>query len=203
MWESELRSATIAAQVVSQEEFGQRDVDLTPWYDVDVILIDESHNFRNRNTQRYGNLERLISANGRRGRDGARKKIILLTATPINNTVFDLYNQINLFTGGDRSYFAAAGIGDLYRQFLKARQATRNGSEFELFNLLEEVVVRRSRRFIRQAYENATIGGKPIKWPQRTLRTVHYDLEAAYEGLYDDIVTRIDALHLAHYSLEA
>lgn len=203
MWQAELQEATIAAAVVSQEALGLKDFEPEPYHDVDVILIDESHNFRNRNAQRYEKLEHLINANGRRGRDGVRKKIILLTATPINNTVFDLYNQINLFTGGDRSYFAAAGIGDLYRQFLKARQATRNGSEFELFNLLEEVVVRRSRRFIRQAYENATIGGKPIKWPQRTLRTVHYDLEAAYEGLYDDIVTRIDALHLAHYSLEA
>jgi len=202
MWESELRSATIAAQVVSQEEFGQRDVDLTPWYDVDVILIDESHNFRNRNTQRYGNLERLISANGRRGRDGARKKVILLTATPINNTVFDLYNQIALFTGGDRAYFAAAGIGDLHRYFLAARRAPHDGASVELFNLLEEVVIRRSRVFIRQAYENATIGGKPIKWPERRLKTVHYNLEQAYEGLYDHIVARIEGLNLAHYSLE-
>ena len=203
MWQNELRSATIAAQVISQEELGQQDVDLTPWRDVDVIVIDESHNFRNRNTQRYGNLERLISANGRRGRDGARKKVILLTATPINNTVFDLYNQIALFTGGDRAYFAAAGIGDLHRYFLDARRAPHNGASVELFNLLEEVVIRRSRLFIRQAYENATIGGKPIKWPERRLKTVHYNLEQAYEGLYDDIVARIEGLHLAHYSLEA
>jgi hypothetical protein len=39
----------------------------------------------------------------------------LLTATPINNDLFDLYNQLALITRGDRSYFAAAGIGDLYR----------------------------------------------------------------------------------------
>ena len=38
----------------------------------------------------------------------ARKKLILLTATPINNDLFDLYNQLSLFTRGDRSYFAAA-----------------------------------------------------------------------------------------------
>ncbi len=49
------------------------------------------------------------------GADGGRKKVILLTATPINNTIFDLYNQINLFTGNDRTYFASAGIGDLYK----------------------------------------------------------------------------------------
>jgi superfamily II DNA or RNA helicase len=203
MWQNELRSATIAAQVISQEELGQQDFEVHPWVDVDVILIDESHNFRNRNTQRYGNLERLINANGRRGREGMRKKIILLTATPINNTVFDLYNQINLFTGGDRAYFAGTGIGDLHRYFLAARRAPTNGASIELFNLLEEVVIRRSRLFIRQAYENATLGGKSIKWPERRLRTVHYNLEQAYEGIYDDIVSRIEGLHLAHYSLEA
>ena len=49
--------------------------------------------------------------------------MILLTATPINNTVFDLYNQINLFTGNNLSYFAGAGIADLYRYFLAARKA--------------------------------------------------------------------------------
>ena len=204
MWEKELRSATIAGDVISQEMLGrEEEVDITDWQDVDVILIDESHNFRNRNTNRYENLERLISANGRRGRDGMRKKLILLTATPINNNVFDLYHQINLFTGGDRAYFRAAGIGDLRRYFLAARTAAKDkDASVQLFNLLEEVVVRRSRPFIKRAYENATIGGKVISWPERRLRTANYNLEAAYEGIYADIVTRIEALNLAHYSLE-
>ncbi len=116
--------------------------------------------------------------------------MILLTATPINNTIFDLYNQISLFTGGDRGYFAAAGIGDLYRYFLNARRREGPiGSEsVALFNLLEEVVIRRTRAFIRKAYPNATIQGKPIKWPERQLRTVRYDLEGTYAGIYDEIV---------------
>ena len=46
--------------------------------DVDVVLLDESHNFRNRNAQRFGNLERVLGANAGRGRDGMRKKVILL-----------------------------------------------------------------------------------------------------------------------------
>jgi superfamily II DNA or RNA helicase len=203
MWQAELRSATIAADIISQEELGRQEFEEEPWCDVDVILIDESHNFRNHNRQRYDALERLMSANGRRGRDGSRKKLILLTATPINNTVFDLYYQINLFTGGDRAYFAAAGIGDLQRYFLAARRATRDRDvSVELFNVLEEIVVRRSRPFIRRAYENATINGQPIKWPERRLKTIHYNLEKTYEGIYTDIVARIEALHLAHYSLE-
>ena len=122
MWEDELSAASIAATVVTQEQFGQKEFDISPYSDADVIVVDEAHNFRNHRAQRYQNLEFLIAANNRRGRGGERKKVILLTATPINNSIFDLYNQINLFTGGDRAYFAAAGIGDLYRYFLSARQ---------------------------------------------------------------------------------
>ena len=203
MWQGELRSATIAAEVISQEEMGRPEFDIGSCTDVDVVLIDESHNFRNHRTQRYQNLELMLSANGRRGRNGSRKKLILLTATPINNNVFDLYSQINLFTGGDRSYLAGAGIGDVYRYFLAARRAaTDYEATVELFNLLEEVVVRRTRPFIREAYPDATIAGKKVRWPERRLRTINYDLEQAYQGIYQDIVTWIESLRLAHYGLE-
>ena len=145
---------------MGRDEFDIREVD-----DADIFLIDESHNFRNRNAQRYENLERILAANNRRGKvSGERKKLILLTATPINNTVFDLYNQVNLVTGGDRSYFAAAGIGDLNRYFQAARRANhQQESGIALFNLLEEVVIRRTRPFIKEAYPNATIKGQPIQ----------------------------------------
>lgn len=202
MWEEELRSATIAATILTQERLGQDGFELRGLEDVDVILIDEAHNFRNRRTNRYESLETLLAANGRRGRDGARKKLILLTATPINNNIFDLYNQINLFTGNDRTYFAAAGIGDLYRYFLAARRDSVEQGSIRIFNLLEEVVVRRTRQFIRRAYPDATIKGERIKWPERRLSTVRYDLEDTYEGFYRDIMRRIEALHLAHYNLE-
>ncbi len=203
MWEGELRAATIAGTVLTQERLGQEGFDPRGLEDVDVILIDEAHNFRNQHTQRYANLELLLAANGRRGRDGERKKLILLTATPINNNIFDLYNQINLFTGNDRTYFAAAGIGDLYRYFLAARRDSVEQGSVRIFNLLEEVVVRRTRQFIRRAYPEATIGGQRITWPERRLSTVRYDLEDTYEGFYRDIVRRIEALHLAHYNLES
>lgn len=204
MWTDELREATIPASILSQEELGQADFDLTPCADADVLLIDESHNFRNRSAQRYENLERLISLNGGRGRDGQWKKLILLTATPINNDIFDLYNQISLFTRGDRSYFAAAGIGDLQRYFINARRDSRNGgSGVALFNLLEEVVIRRTRPFIRAAYPNATIRGQAVRWPERRLKTVNYDLEATYGGIYDRVVDEVEGLRLAPYRLES
>lgn len=202
MWEAELRSASIAAAVVSQERVGQDEFDIRPYLDADIILVDEAHNFRNKRAKRYLNLEMILAGNGRRGRDGQRKKLILLTATPINNNIFDLYNQINLFTGNDRTYFTSAGIGDLYKYFLAARRESIEQGSIRIFNLLEEVVVRRTRQFIRRAYPDATINGRKIKWPDRQLRTVRYDLEATYEGIYQKIVARIEALHLAHYNLE-
>src|SRR5207244_2194872 len=95
MWERELRSATIASEVVSQEKLGQSDGDFDPteYADVDVVLVDESHNFRNSGTKRYGALEGVLSSGNRRGKSGEGKKLILLTATPISNSIYDLYNQ--------------------------------------------------------------------------------------------------------------
>lgn len=71
-----------------------------------------------------------------------------------------------------------------------------------LFNLLEEIVIRRTRSFIRSAYPSATISGAPVRFPERRLKTVRYDLEATYAGIYDDIVSGIERLNLAPYSLE-
>lgn len=204
MWEFELQDATITAAVLSQEEMGRADFDSTPWGDGDVFLIDESHNFRNRSAQRYANLERLIGANRGKGRQGGRKKVILLTATPINNDLFDLYNQITLITQGDRNYFAASGIGDLYRYFLKARRESRKGNAgYAIFNLLEEIVIRRTRPFIRKAYPEAVIRGQRIHFPKRGLKTVRYNLEATYAQIYNQVVSGIEGLKLAPYNLEA
>ncbi|MDQ2715098.1 MAG: phospholipase D-like domain-containing protein [Chloroflexota bacterium] len=204
LWHDELLSAGIAARIVTQEALGREEFDSEEIQDADILLIDESHNFRNHNAQRYENLERILAANNRRGRlSNERKKLILLTATPINNSIFDLYNQVNLFTGGDRSFFAAAGIGDLQRYFMAARRAQRQQeTSVALFNLLEEVVIRRTRPFIKQAYPDATIKGQPIHWPERRLRTIRYNLEATYSGIYADIVKRIEGLRLAPYRLE-
>lgn len=204
MWEGELRAATIAAQVLSQEELGREEFDPEPVSDVDVVLVDESHNFRNPKALRYEALERILGARGGRGRDGARKKVILLTATPICNDLFDLFHQVNLITHGDRRWFAGCGIGDLHRYFVEARRDARKdlGTQ-SLYNLLDEVVIRRTRPFIRAAYPEATIQGRRIRFPERRLQTVHYDLEAVYAGIYQEVVNGVEALTLAPYNLES
>ena len=206
MWQRELAGATIAAQVVGMEELGRDTFDATPHGDADVVLVDESHNFRNDKANRYVALDTMIQLNGGRGRDGDHKKVILISATPINNDLYDLANQVRLFTQSQPDYFREAGIGDFNAYFRRARRVVKQedtSAGVVLFNLLEEIMVRNTRPYIRAAYPNATIKGKPVAFPNRRLHTVTYDLGATYGGLYDDIVAAIDSLSLAPYKLEA
>jgi SNF2 family DNA or RNA helicase len=206
MWQRELASATIAAQVVGMEELGRDTFDASPYGDADVLLIDESHNFRNDKANRYLALDTMIQLNGGRGRDGQHKKVILISATPINNDLYDLANQVRLFTQSRPDYFREAGIGDFNAYFRRARRLVRRDdipAGVVLFNLLEEIMVRNTRPYIRAAYPNATIKGKPVAFPNRRLHTVEYDLGKTCGGLYDEIVAAIDSLSLAPYKLEA
>ena len=205
MWERELAASTIAAQIVGMEEMGREQFDSTPFADADVLLIDEAHNFRNDKSNRYIALDDLVQRNRGKGREGERKKLIFLTATPINNDLLDLFNLIKLFSQGEQDYFREAGIGDLTSYFRSARRAAKSGSASPgeiLFNLLDEFVVRNTRPYIRAAYPNATIMGKPIKFPDRNLGTITYSLEAVWGGLYQHIVDQIDALSFAPYAIE-
>jgi SNF2 family DNA or RNA helicase len=195
MWTKELGSATIAATIVGSEELGRANFDPRPYADYDVILIDESHNFRNEKANRYLALDTIIQLNGGRGREGERKKVILLSATPINNDILDLASQIRLFTQSQPDYFREAGIGDLNAYFKRARkQVNQQGAAagIVLFNLLEEVMVRNTRPYIRAAYPNATIKGKPVVFSERKLHSVSYSLGSTYGGLYSEIVAAIE-----------
>ena len=205
MWRTELASATIAAEVVGMEELGREGFDLRRIGDADCILVDESHNFRNDKANRYLALDEAIQLNGGRGRDGERKKVILLSATPINNDLYDLAHQVGLFTQGEADYFRDAGIGDLPAYFRRSRRLARDGASagVVLFNLLEEIMVRNTRPFIRAAYANATVAGKPVRFPDRKLHTMEYNLGATYGGLYAEVVDEIERLSLAPYKLES
>jgi len=206
MWDRELSSATIAARIVGMEELGRGGADTSALDDADCVLIDESHNFRNPKSNRYEALALALGRNGGRGKDGEHKKVILLSATPINNDLFDLANQVGLFTNGDPSYFREAGIGDLTRYFREARKRVLANEETPgaaLFNLLDEIMVRNTRPYIRAAYPDATINGKRVAFPERRLHTVRYELGDTYGGLYDRIVDEVERLSLAPYRLES
>jgi len=70
MWENELHGAAISAYVITQERLAVDDFDAREVADVDVILVNEAHNFRNKRAKRYLQLENILAANGRRGRRG-------------------------------------------------------------------------------------------------------------------------------------
>lgn len=205
MWETRLHQSKIQATILGHELLGREDFDAEPYGKYDIVVVDESHNFRNKDSGRYENLSRLLAINGGRGEHGYRKKIVLLTATPISNGVRDLHFQLQLLTRGDNAFFAAAGIGKLDKYFHAANRqvlAGTGGVGRALYNLLEEIVIRRTRQFIKTAYPDATIDGKRVHFPKRKLVTVKYDLEGTYKGIYGKVVRGIEHLRLAPYDLE-
>jgi superfamily II DNA or RNA helicase len=191
LWEPKLREFGIRADVISQESVS-RDFNPDEFSDYDIIVIDESHNFRNSNTKRWKNLFEAII----KGKNN--KKIILITATPVNNSVFDLYNQIRFISKDNDEFFKPAGITSLWGYFLKSDRDRET-----LFDLLEEIAVRRSRQFIKRFYPNATIDGKKIKFPERELHTIKYKLTDVYTGIYSECEKLIESLQLASYNIDA
>lgn len=155
------------------------------------VLVDEAHAFRNPDTEQYRALSRLMG--------GSRKKLSLLTATPVNNSVFDLYHQIMLFARHN-ARFASVGIPNLTEYFKRAIEAAGHGeSSTAMFGLMDAISVRRTRRFIQEHYPNARVAGKPISFPEPELQTVRYDLDGAYPGLFAQVEHEMDALTLARY----
>jgi len=178
----------------------------------DVFIIDEGHNFRTRASGRYKMLFDLMSGG---------KKLFLLTATPINNSLLDLKNQIDLFAQRDDKFFSKApiGINSLTGYFNKkekelhkiagatpdeiSNDVTRDilGSE-ELF---KNIIVQRSRSYVKQsiALENST---KKIEFPNREKpQVVPYSLKKIYGPLLAKVEKAFDSekplLRLPVYSL--
>lgn len=194
VWEPQLRDYQIAATVLSMEELGRQDFDWKEYRNVDFVLVDESHNFRNAATARYRNLFRLLAA-GKRG-----KRVALLTATPINNTIWDVYHQIMLLTRGQEDFYRDIGISNLRSFFARVDKGTS-----ELFDLLEATTVRRSRRDVQrrqQAGERVLINGAEVRFPERVLGTITYNLDGTYAGFYAAIAADIERLTLVSYNIE-
>ena len=147
------------------------------WRNYDLVVIDESHNFRNSDGQRYQKLLKDIIA------AGVKTKVLMLSATPVNTSLIDLRNQIHLMTEGrDDAFRESLDVGNIgslmsaaQRQFKewesdKSRKGRRDkgalleklGAEF--FRLLGGVSIARSRRHIEQSYdaEMERIGRFPV-----------------------------------------
>lgn len=168
---------------------------------VDVVIIDEAHNFRNHGSKgpddesprsRWWRLQEIC----------AGKTVFLLTATPINNTLFDFVHEFEIFTGLEDSYFAALGIpsirhyvSTLERPFKKAIQEnvdidTLDLSDFEQLlrddKLLKALIVQNSRQY---AQKSAIVaGGAEVKFPTPDMpRAVPYDYNLQYSALLTEL----------------
>lgn len=204
-WQERIHQAKLSAQVISFQELAS-DEQLSPdarhprrHLDIDkdsyrLVLVDEAHALRNDDTTWYRAMERLLG--------GTSKQVGLLTATPINNGLWDLYNLVMLFARHDRA-FSPSGIDSVRGLFLEAGANERdpeNLSPEVLYPLADAVSVRRDRAFIERAYEDATFpDGTPVRFPEPSLRTHRYDLDAAHPGLFESVADQIDGLTMARY----
>ena len=102
MWGEKLKDAGAnVRERISMEALGREDIldKLKKFKNIDFVLIDESQNFRSKNANRRLNLMKLMTM-------GKRKQALMLTATPINNSIMDLYYQLSVITLEQDDYFA-------------------------------------------------------------------------------------------------
>ncbi len=195
VWIKKLDEFGIKADILSHEEVSRQNFDARRFSQYDLVVVDEGHNFRNSATNRYRNLLKLVSSGKR------NKRVLLLTATPINNSIFDLYHQISLLTRGSDTYYRENGISNLKTYF----KALAKGG-VEITELLFQTMVRRSRKDVirrQQAGEEIKIHGQLIHFPKRELEQFTYNFEGSFAGLYAGIAKQIDQLHLAPYNIKA
>ena len=175
-----------------------------------LVVIDEAHNLRNPGTQRAEALRRLLAG-------APPKKLVMLTATPVNNSLWDLYHQLGYFIRNDAA-FADVGIASLRDHFASASALNPDDLTPEhLFDVLDAVAVRRTRSFVKRYYPNDTveIRGREttITFPAPRVRKVSYDLDAVMPGFFErfakaldpdesgaDPETNLEMLTLARYS---
>lgn len=170
-------------------EKGPIDAFLQEIEDYSLIVIDEAHNLRNSGAQRSGAVDRVITA-------GNPKKVVLLTATPVNNSLSDLETLIKYFIRDD-ARFASLGIPSIH-EYIKHAQAIdpANLTPQHLFDLMDQVAVRRTRKFVKEHYSNDMIvgpdGPTTIKFPQPKVRRIDYPLDADGLALIDAVVYALD-----------
>lgn len=200
MWEPFLETHDFSrwVKIYSYEEVRNRldsdkgpiDAFLQEVEDYSLIVIDEAHNLRNSGAQRSGAVDRVITA-------GRPKRVVLLTATPVNNSLNDLETLVRYFIRDD-ARFASLGIPSI-REYIKQARAIdpANLTPEHLFDLMDQVAVRRTRKFVKEHYANELIigpDGKPttIKFPQPKVRRIDYDLDANGLTLIDAMVYALD-----------
>ena len=200
-WKSRLDQTRLPAQVISYHGFASDEQLANPEVvsrrrvlsnDKDayrLVIFDEADALRSPGTTWYGAMSRLLG--------GQEMDLLLLTATPINNGLWDLYHMVMAFARHDQA-FAPNGISSLRHLFLNAGANERDPENLNpdvLFPLADMVSVRRDRRFIESRYPGATFpDGTPVTFPTPYLTTERYDLDDAYPDLVKEITSRVSAL---------
>ena len=171
-----LQEASGMVDLISMESLGRSSFDPERFENIDFVLVDEAHNFRNPSTNRYRSLARIAR----------HARVALLTATPVNNSLLDLSALIDLFAAPGA--FRHLGIGN-YRSCFR-----RDVVDEDVRRVVAACVVRRTRRFLRAHYGPVTVSdpetGEPceLRFPKRLPpRVVPYDLSGTYGQLLGDL----------------
>ncbi len=154
-----------------------------------MVVIDEAHNLRNPTTQRAAALRRLLAGS-------PPKDLVLITATPVNNSLWDLYFLLGYFLKSD-SAFADVGIRSLRDHFAAAMAMNPDDLSPEyLFDVLDAVAVRRTRPFVKRYYpsDSLEIGGRQVSitFPTPRVIKVAYDLDDSMPGFFQRFAHALD-----------
>lgn len=190
-----------------------RNLESVNWGNYGLVVIDESHNFRNNNTvvgkeNRYQKLLRKII------QEGIETKVLMLSATPVNNRFNDLKNQLALAYEGaahqiDEKLDTERGIDLIFRRAQQAfniwsKYSTEERTtgklldmlDFDFFEILDSLTIARSRKHITTYYDTTEIG----KFPQRN-KPISIQSPLTENGInFQEIAERLSALNLSVYS---
>jgi len=185
------------------------------WGNYDLVVIDESHNFRNNDIfkDRETRYQRLLNSVIRQG---VKTKVLMLSATPVNNRFSDLRNQLALaYEGESQNLREKIGISkDIEEVFRRSQaafnawtklppeqrtaEAILNSLDFDFFEVLDSVTIARSRKHIETFYDTADIG----TFPERLKPvSVHCQLTHRTDVIgFNEIFTQLSMLQLAVYA---
>ncbi len=198
------------------------DLEHINWGNYDLVVIDESHNFRNGGkvttdeNDENPRENRYLQLMNKVIRAGVKTKVLMLSATPVNNRFNDLRNQLQLAYEGDSERMDAllntsSSIDKIFRDAQSAfnRWSKLNPKErttknllsllsFDFFEVLDSVTIARSRKHIEQYYDTTDIGKFPERLKPISRSPKLTDLPTAVT--FNDIFVRVTELNLAIYT---
>jgi superfamily II DNA or RNA helicase len=173
----------LGVEVKSFEQVAQGSLEAKP-EEYSLIIIDEAHAYRHADTTRAQALRKLL-------RGDPPKQIVLMTATPVNNSLWDLYELLGYFVGHD-AVFADLGIPSLKRRFEQAAKHDPFTLKPDvLFDVLDATTVRRTRHFVQRFYPHDRIELKDgtkvtIQFPRPHVKARTYDLDHVLPGFFQE-----------------